>query len=89
MTAERSRRPALAIAYTIVFGCFFVSGFCSLLYQVAWTRLAFAHFGTITPVLSLIVSVFMLGIGIGSLGGSRWADRLDPARGIPRIYFYA
>jgi spermidine synthase len=89
--AARQRRlgPALAVAYAVVFGCFFVSGFCSLLYQVAWTRLAFAHFGAITPVLSLIVSVFMLGIGLGSLYGASWADRLDRERRIPRIYFYA
>lgn len=35
---------------------FFVSGFCSLLYQVVWLRLAFAQFGIVTPVLSVVVS---------------------------------
>lgn len=48
---------------------FFASGFCSLLYQIIWTRLAFAAFGIITPVLSVVVSVFMLGLGIGSIWG--------------------
>ncbi|GAA5265824.1 hypothetical protein ACOSOMT5_P2251 [Acidiphilium sp. MT5] len=52
---------------------FFASGFCSLLYQIIWTRLAFAAFGIITPVLSVVVSVFMLGLGIGSIWGGRWA----------------
>jgi predicted membrane-bound spermidine synthase len=57
---------------SIGFG-FFASGFCSLLYQIVWTRLAFAAFGIITPVLSVVVSVFMLGLGIGSIWGGRWA----------------
>jgi spermidine synthase len=49
---------------------FFVSGFCGLLYQTVWLRLAFACFGVITPVVSVVVSVFMLGLGLGSwLGG--------------------
>jgi hypothetical protein len=42
---------------------FFCSGFCSLLSQVVWLRLAFASFGIITPVLSVVISVFMLGLG--------------------------
>ncbi len=82
-------RAANRLTYPVVFTCFFISGFCSLLYQVAWTRLAFAHFGTITPVLSLIVSVFMLGIGIGSLFGGRWTSALSRSLGVSLIYVYA
>ena len=61
--------------YAVLFVLFFLSGFCSLLYQVVWLRMAFAHFGIITPVLSLVVSVFMLGLGIGSFAGGRLAQR--------------
>ena len=53
---------------------FFISGFCALLYQLLWVRLAFMHFGVITPVLSVVVSVFMLGLGLGSWIGGRWAN---------------
>jgi spermidine synthase len=74
--------------YAGIFACFFVSGFCSLLYQVVWTRLAFAHFGIITPVLSLIVSVFMLGIGIGSIAAGRICSRLNGS-GASSLYAYA
>jgi spermidine synthase len=67
---------------------FFFSGFCSLLYQVVWVRTAFARFGVITPVLSVVLSVFMLGLGIGSvLGGKvaqRWSNRLK----ISSAYLY-
>jgi predicted membrane-bound spermidine synthase len=55
---------------------FLVSGFCGLLYQVLWLRLAFAHFGVITPVLSLLVSTFMLGLGAGNYFAGKFIDRL-------------
>lgn len=55
----------------ILFTLFFASGFCSLLYQVVWLRKAFAAFGIVTPVLSVVLSVFMLGLATGSwVGGS-------------------
>ena len=53
----------------VLFLLFFLSGFCSLVYQVVWTRMAFASFGIITPVLSVVLSVFMLGLAVGVLGG--------------------
>ena len=59
----------------ILFLLFFISGFSSLVYQVVWTRLAFSTFGIIAPVLSVIISVFMLGLCIGAwIGGNsiRW-----------------
>ena len=49
---------------------FFFSGLCGLLYETVWLRLAFAQFGVITPVVSIVVSIFMAGLGLGSwLGG--------------------
>ena len=62
--------------YITLFGLFLASGFCGLLYQVVWLRLAFAAFGVITPVLSIVLSVFMLGLSLGSWAGGRWIDEL-------------
>ncbi len=72
----------------ILFSMFFFSGFCSLLYQVVWVRLAFAHFGVITPVLSCVLSVFMLGLGIGSVFGGRWARWASERWRMSPAYFY-
>jgi spermidine synthase len=49
-----------------LFFLFFVSGFAGLVYQVIWMRLAFASFGIILPILSVAISVFMLGLSMGS-----------------------
>ncbi len=58
------------------FVLFFLSGFSGLVYQIVWLRLAFAAFGVVTPVISVVLSVFMFGLGIGSwLSGAvvrRW-----------------
>lgn len=51
---------------------FLISGFCGLVYQVVWLRLAFAEFGIITPVVSVLVSVFMLGLFLGSWAAGYW-----------------
>jgi spermidine synthase len=72
----------------VFFSLFFLSGFCSLLYQVVWVRLAFAHFGVITPVLSLVLSVFMLGLGLGSVLGGIWGERFSRRLNISLAYFY-
>ncbi|MGH7042773.1 MAG: hypothetical protein ACREFY_11650, partial [Acetobacteraceae bacterium] len=77
------------LTYPVVFVCFFLSGASGLLYQVVWTRLAFAQFGVITPVLSLIISVFMLGLGLGSVYGPRWAISLGRRFGVSSLQLYA
>jgi spermidine synthase len=73
----------------VLFLLFFCSGFCSLLYQVVWMRMAFAHFGVITPVLSVVLSVFMLGLGLGSWLGGKWVHEWSQRLKISSAYFYA
>jgi spermidine synthase len=67
---------------------FFVSGFCGLLYQTVWLRLAFAGFGVITPVVSVVVSVFMLGLGLGSWLGGRYVEPLSRRLRVHAIALY-
>jgi spermidine synthase len=75
--------------YITLFGLFLASGFCGLLYQVVWLRLAFAAFGVITPVLSIVLSVFMLGLAVGSWAGGRWIDALTLRSGRSAAWYYA
>ncbi len=72
----------------ILFALFFISGFCGLVYQVVWLRSAFAAFGTITPVMSLVVSVFMLGLGLGSWAGGKWIEALERRTCLSPLWFY-
>lgn len=54
---------------------FFVSGFASLIYQIAWQRVLFAAFGSDLESVTIVVAAFMLGLGFGALFGGRLADR--------------
>ncbi|HUA14359.1 MAG TPA: hypothetical protein VMG31_03610 [Verrucomicrobiae bacterium] len=51
---------------------FLVSGFCSVLYELVWLRLAMAQFGVTTAMVSIVLSVFMAGLGLGSWASGRW-----------------
>ena len=59
----------------LVLAAFFLSGASALTYQVAWQRLLYAQFGVDLQAITIIVSCFMLGLGIGSLLGGWLADR--------------
>ena len=65
-----------------LFTFFLVSGFCSLVDEVVWVRLAMAAFGVTTPLIAIVLSVFMAGLALGSWLGGRLAPRLS--RGDPR-----
>lgn len=54
---------------------FFVSGASALIYQVAWQRLLFASIGVDIESVTIVVAVFMLGLGLGGLLGGWLADR--------------
>ncbi|MDP4126716.1 MAG: fused MFS/spermidine synthase [Bacillota bacterium] len=73
----------------IIFVLFVISGFCGLLYQIIWLRIALASFGVITPVLSVVVSVFMFGLAIGSWLGGRWSERWRMQTKSTPIYLYS
>ncbi len=72
----------------VLFVLFFVSGFCGLVYQLVWTRMAFASFGIITPVLSVIISVFMLGLSVGAWAAGKWVGPLTRKTGISAAIYY-
>jgi spermidine synthase len=75
--------------YSLLFAIFFCSGFCSLLYQVVWLRLAFASFGIITPVLSVVISVFMLGLGVGSVVAGRGVEGWSRRFRVNPVHLYS
>lgn len=53
---------------------FFVSGWASILYELVWQRTLFAVVGINIEAVTLIVTEFMLGLGVGSLVGG-WLSR--------------
>ncbi len=70
------------------FGFFFISGFCSLVYEVVWLRLSMAKFGVTTPLVSIVLSVFMAGLGLGSWAGGKFIRRFDASAARVPLRFY-
>lgn len=54
---------------------FFLSGIAALIYQIAWQRMLFTAFGVDLESITIIISVFMAGLGVGAYYGGRIADR--------------
>ena len=61
---------------------FFVSGFPALIYQIVWQRALFAIFGVNVESVTVVVSAFMLGLGLGSLAGG-YLSKLQSAPLLP------
>ena len=55
---------------------FLISGAAGLIYEIAWQRLLEQHFGVTMTSVTLIVSAYMAGLGLGSLVGGRIAVNL-------------
>src|SRR5262249_58707857 len=71
------------------FSFFVVSGFCSLVYEVVWLRLAMAGFGVTTPFVSIVLSVFMAGLALGSWTAGRLTRRLGAVSPLLAVRLYA
>ena len=54
---------------------FFVSGIAALIYQVTWERVLFGAFGVNIESVTLVVVIFMFGLGLGSLVGGTLSKR--------------
>lgn len=74
--------PSVLVALT-----FLASGCAALIYQLVWQRYLFTGLGVDIDSVTLIVSTFMLGIGLGGAIGGWLADRFAARR--LRLYAFA
>ncbi len=65
---------------------YFFSGFAALVYQVIWQRWLAFFTGISSVNISLIVSAFMAGLGIGYLVGGYLSDKLQQGKHV--FYFF-
>ncbi len=60
---------------SLLYLLFFLSGLSGLIYQVVWVRVFGNVFGNTIYSASIVVAVFMLGLGVGGYLVGAWADR--------------
>lgn len=65
---------------------FMLSGVAALIYQVVWQRLLFTLFGVNIESVTLIVSIFMFGLGIGAIAGGWLSDKFSKT--LPELFLW-
>ncbi len=70
----------IALAASVLF-----SGAAALVYQVVWVRQLTTVLGTTLEAVSVVLGLFMLGLGFGSFLASRFIDRMAGTH-LPRLY---
>ena len=79
--ADTQQASQLAQWRRVLCVLFFFSGFPALIYQLTWQRALFRTFGVNIESVTIVVTAFMLGLGLGSLAGG-W---LSKRRTIPLL----
>ena len=64
-----SAPETFAVSRPVLYAIFFLSGVSALIYQLCWQRSLLTIFGSNVESAAIVVSSFMVGLGIGSLVG--------------------
>jgi spermidine synthase len=83
----RLTEKASIVSWYFVF--FFISGFCSVLYELVWLRLSMAQFGVTSAMVATVLSVFMGGLGLGSWASGEWIRQNEEKITFPVLRLYA
>ena len=77
MTGVSNRAPGAA---SLLPAALLLSGFASLVYQVVWVRRFAVAVGTTNVAITLVLALFLGGLGLGAVLAGRSSGRLGPAR---------
>ncbi|HUT28322.1 MAG TPA: fused MFS/spermidine synthase [Sedimentisphaerales bacterium] len=82
-TTDHGSRDKIA---TLLLVCFFLSGMTGLIYEVLWTRMIVTVIGSAPFAVSIVLTVFMGGLGLGSYVAGRTIDRVQSPATLVRVY---
>ncbi len=85
MPAPSTTPRHVRIPTPLLFGVFVLSGISALLYQMIWQRSLLTLYGSNVESVAMVVSAFMLGLGLGSLAGGWLSKRLE----MPLVVLFA
>ena len=72
---------SIPLIFVLVLACFFISGLTGLTYEILWTRMIVEIIGSAPFAISIVLTVFMGGLGLGSYLAGRSIDRVrNPLR---------
>lgn len=86
MTKKRISHSSTNKITILVLICFFLSGLTGLVYEILWMRMIVKIIGGAPFAVSIVLTVFMGGLGLGSYLASRTIDRIKEPLRLVRIY---
>ncbi len=66
---------APTVPRALLFSVFTISGISALIYQMIWQRALFTIYGCNVESVAMVVTAFMVGLGLGSLAGGWVSER--------------
>jgi spermidine synthase len=72
--------------FIFVLGCFFISGMTGLIYEILWTRMIVKIIGSAPFAVSIVLTIFMGGLGLGSFLAGKTIDRVKNPLTLIKIY---
>lgn len=78
------KRLALITVFILI--CFFLSGLTGLIYEILWTRMLVKIIGGAPFAVSIVLTVFMAGLGIGSFFAGRLVDKIEKPGSLIKLY---
>ena len=78
------KRLASITAFILI--CFFLSGLTGLIYEILWTRMLVKIIGGAPFAVSIVLTVFMAGLGIGSFFAGRFVDKIEKSGSLIKLY---
>ncbi len=76
----------MSISCTNILSFFFISGLTGLIYEILWTRLIEKIIGGAPFAVSIVLTVFMGGLGLGSYVASRTIDKIKEPHKLVKLY---
>lgn len=78
--------PSASRLFYLILSCFFVSGLTGLVYEILWTRMIVKIIGSSPLAVSIVLTVFMGGLGVGSYIAGRFIDRIKNPLQLIKLY---
>lgn len=83
---EAASDHSVTLLFVLILSCFFISGLTGLIYQILWVRMIVKIIGSAPFAVTIVLTVFMGGLGLGSYLAGRVIDRVKRPLKLVRIY---
>ncbi|MGA1795367.1 MAG: fused MFS/spermidine synthase [bacterium] len=86
MTKKNTADNATNKIFFFVLVCFFLSGLTGLIYEILWTRMIIKIIGGAPFAVSIVLTIFMGGMGLGSYLAGRFIDRIKEPLSLVKLF---